>query len=154
MPSFRSRGSREISSLEGKTYHESWDNVKASLITKNILELAPLWEFSEHNDSRRRRIYGWFEIKALRLHQVENYGMYIHFSIVGEKKLNHKIKHIWTATPRVQQITYVQISLSEEGTDSMLKLLRSRFAVICMCAMLRPLHQATHITPSIIMHNY
>lgn len=36
-------GSWEISSLEGKTCHEDWENVKASLITKKILQ-PPLGE--------------------------------------------------------------------------------------------------------------
>lgn len=146
MPSFRSQSS----SLEGKTYHEGWENVTASLITKNILEQLELGEFSAHNDSRRRQICGWFGIKAPHLHQAENW---IFSSFVG-KRLNHRIKHIWTPTAHVQQRTYLHIALSKEGLDSMLKLLRSRLAVICMWAMLRPFHQATQITLSIMMCNY
>lgn len=52
---FRSQGSWEISSLEGKTCQEGWNNVKASLIIKkNILILA-------HKDSRQRQDK-WFDL--------------------------------------------------------------------------------------------
>lgn len=50
--------------------------------------------------------------------------------------------------------THLQISPSKEGMGSMLKLPRSRFSVICIWAVLRPLHQATQITLIIIMCYY
>lgn len=155
MPSFRSQGCWEISSLEGKTYHEGWDNVKASLITKNILELAALGEFSEHNESRRRRIYAWFGIKAPHLHQVKR--TILLFPLLGKKKkLNHKIKkHIWAATPRVQQKTWVQISLSKRRERTACSNSHAADLLLSVCVQCwgRYIRQ-TQITLSIIMCSY
>lgn len=69
---FRSQGSWEISSREGKTCQQGWNNVKASLIIKNILILA-------HKDSRQRQDKWSIWDKKIKekkeaphLHQIKN----------------------------------------------------------------------------------
>lgn len=63
---------------------------------------------------------------------------------MGEEKLKHNIQHVnanSSCTGREKLL-----ALSEERTDSMLSLLRSRFAVIKQCW--GSIHQATQITPN------